>query len=336
MPQNQLSPVVKPSKNFEYYQNEVYWNNFDAVQEAHNLLISGDRDCYWHSHVIAKYGVQQTAFVLSCGNGWVERDLFGKGFLKRAVGVDIMPNYVEEARRAAEAIGMPATYLCVDANQFNAGKMRADVVINVGAMHHLAYVNRVTAMMARIARGGLYIGYDYTGPHRNQYPWPVWSRAVEVNDTLPEQFRKTLRYPHMSTMLSTDPSEAVHPELQIAMLERHFDLLECRPLGGGVAYSLLHNNHRLLAAQGEPEGRAALQTILDADAALAAQVPDANLFTFFVARPKAQPPSTEQLARWDTEEIAREAAAAANGGRYYGTTPLELIYDAIYAQGRPD
>lgn len=334
MSQNQ-QVVIKPSDTFEYYQNGIYWNNFDVVQRRHNLMISGDPDCYWHNHVLARYGAQQNAFILSCGNGWVERDLFAKGFLKRAVGVDIMPNYIDEARREAEAVGLPATYLCVDANQFEAGRMTADVVVNVGAMHHLAYVNRVTATMARIARGGLYIGYDYTGPHRNQYPWPVWSRAVEVNGTLPERFRATLRYPHMATMLTTDPSEAVHPELQLAMLERHFDVLECKGLGGGVAYTLLHNNHRLLAAQAEPEGQAVLSTILDADAELAARVPEANLFTFFVARPKAQPPTAEQLAAWDAEESAREAEAAARGGRYYGTSALELIYDTIYAGGRP-
>jgi radical SAM protein with 4Fe4S-binding SPASM domain len=243
-----------------------------------------------------------------------------------------MRNHVEEAQGRAEAIGLPARYFVADANTVCLDNNTYDIIVNVGAMHHVAYINRLTEMLAQAAgEHGLYVGFDYVGPHRNQYSWNIWSSLLAVNERLPAQYRRVLRYAHVPTMLSIDPSEAIHSELQISTLLRHFTVLDYVRLGGGVAYELLYDNKRLHADQHTPTGRVTLELIMRADTDALTTDPDFNLFSFFVAKPKRLDPVevASQLA-WRAEENEREARAVADGGRYYPPTPLETIYNQFY------
>jgi len=197
-------------------------------------------------------------------------------------------------------------------------------------MHHIAYINKMTETVARIAEDGLYLGLDYTGPHRNQYDWDVWSKIIHINQLLPPKYRQAIRYPHLSTMLSTDPTEAVHSELQLEVLQRHFDIIELKSLGGGIAYTLLFGNNALYAEQHTPGGEAALEFILKADADTLTINPSSNLFTFFIAKPKKKGTiDPVLLSKWQAEENEREIMASQNSGRYYPEAPLELIYNDL-------
>ena len=321
---------AKPSDDFNYYAGDIYWNNFNEVLRRQNIMISGDGSKSWGDYVRDKYGRRDRGFFFNCGNGWVERDCFAKGLIKEAIAFDIMPKSVAEAREAASSVGMPATYLERDANTFEPEGISCDLIVNVGAMHHVSHINRLTEILARIAQGGIYVGYDYTGPHRNQHGWDMWSEIVQMNARLPEKYRATVRYAHMPTMLAQDPSEAVHSELQMEVLHRHFDVLEAVKLGGSIAYHLLFNNRPLHSDQSTPEGANVIRQILDADLELMQRNPDCNLFTFFVARPRAEHElSREQRSRWQLAEQAREAASRLKGGRYYPPTALEIIYSEL-------
>ncbi len=141
--------TVAPSKQFDYYQNKIYWNSFEAVRRVHNKLISGDPAIYWRNHLLKRYGRRNCAFVFNCGNGWVERDLFQHGVIARVIAFDINEKYVSEARAAAQAIGLPAEYFAADVNTFDGDDLRCDLIVNVGAMHHVAYINRMTAKLAK-------------------------------------------------------------------------------------------------------------------------------------------------------------------------------------------
>jgi hypothetical protein len=155
---------------------------------------------------------------------------------------------------------------------------------------------------------------------------------VLTNNALPEKYRVSLRYAHLPTMLTADPSEAVHSELQTETLVRYFELLEYKRLGGGIAYQLLYMNTRLHADQRTPEGQRAIQFVLEEDRKALLRNPDFNLFTFFVAKPK-RPESIDpvQLLTWQAEEDEREANAGLNGGRYYPQSALEIIYGGFTA-----
>jgi hypothetical protein len=197
-------------------------------------------------------------------------------------------------------------------------------------MHHVAWINRLTRRLAQMLRpGGLYVAFDYVGPHRNQYPWQMWSAFLEFNETLPERYRATTGYAHLKTMLYMDPTEAIHSELQIEVMKRYFDIVDFAGLGGPMAYQILFQNKTLFAERHTPEGKAALNRILAADQDLLAQDPECSLFAFWVATPKKEWPSQDQMDSWQYEEDIREQKAKLNGGRYYPTAALEIIYNQM-------
>lgn len=325
---NSETQTVKPSEDFEYYGNTIYWNDFKAVQVLHNRLMTGCGEIGWMQHLGSAYGLFDHAFLVNCGNGWVERDLFNAGVIRQATGSDISPGLLARARDGAAEIGLPAIYIEADVNTFEPDTKAYDLVVNVGAMHHVAHIDRVTRRLARMLRDrGVYASFDYVGAHRNQYSWEMWSRIIEINESLPPSFRVMLHYPHITSMLHSDPSEAVHSELQTEVMLRYFDIDQHVLLGGALAYTLLYGNRMLHAAQDEPEASALINQILEQDQAFLKARPQDNLFSFWIAKPKALPAHPAVMSRWTNEEDVREKQAIKSGGRYYPSTVLELIYE---------
>jgi SAM-dependent methyltransferase len=323
-------PALKPADDFEYYTGTIYWNNFAAVCRRINLLISGDENVGWYEHLRRRCGCFDSALIANCGNGWVERDLFRSGVIARAIGFDINSKLVDEARERAAEIQLPSTYHVVDSNRFQTGDLQVDLVVNYAAMHHVAYLNRLSLELVKsLGPEGVYVGFDYVGPHRNQYPWDIWSNIVSLNAALPDAFRATLNYPHLTTMLHSDPTEAIHSELLKGILYRYFDVEQYTLVGGAIAYTLLYNNTALFEAQYKPEGREVIDRILTADSEFTLRMPELNLFSFWIARPKRTPMGA-LIEIWQSEEDERERRAAlSNGGRYYPTEALELIYNEL-------
>ena len=318
--------TIAPSADFSYYTNTIYWNDFEIVNSTINKAISGQEWTGWIEHFRRTYGVKENTLVINCGNGWVERELFQQGAISHVEGTDINASLIAECKRAAKDISMPSVYRMADANTFDVQGKTYDLVVNYAAMHHVARLNRMSEVLADATRSrGLFINYDYTGPHRNQYDMKTWLRCCQVRRRLPTKYQTVLGYPHVPTMLATDPSEAVHSELFDEVLHRHFDVLETVRLGGGIAYVLLFQNAVLQAEQNTREGQAAIKFILEEDRALTQEHPASNLFTFSVARAKNPAPDASQRAEWQAEEDERESRARSDGGRYYQPTPLELI-----------
>jgi SAM-dependent methyltransferase len=297
-----------------------------------NVAISGQPKVSWPQHLLRKFKKFDTGLFINCGNGWVERDLYEIGLINKVIGIDIDDGMIKEAAEAAHFLGIPCQYLVNDCNTFVPHGMKVDLAVNHAAMHHVAYVNRLTHTLSTLLNpGGRYIAFDYVGAHRNQYPWEMWSALIEFNVTLPEPFRqKQLAYPHIKTMLHLDPTEAIHSELQLEIMKRYFDIEQFVPLGGPIAYHILFGNRALFEARDTDEGRATLRRILVADRDFEIANPHTNLFAFWIARPKLDGlPLHSDIIRWQAEEDEREAQAAAEGGRYYPVTALEMISDEI-------
>jgi len=323
--------VVQPSAKFEYYTGAIYWNDFEIVQRHFNQAISGDPLKNWIQHVRDKMGCFDNSLFVNCGNGWVERDLFREKLVQNVVGFDISETLIDAAASEAGKIGMPYVYMVGDANRIDLDGIDVDLVVNHGAMHHVAYIDRLTRQLYKVlGKSGVYVAFDYTGAHRNQYSWEAWSSTVELNASLPKRFRAELAYPHLKTMLHTDPTEAIHSELQIDVLKRYFHLQQFVPLGGSLAYHILYQNTRLHNEQHSPEGAETLQRIMNADRAFTAATPASSLFSFWVANPKPGVLDDQKaLVEWEYEENLREDQALENGGRYYPESALEIIYEEI-------
>lgn len=323
--------AIAPVGGFQYYDEQTtYWNDFEAVLDYIATAVSGRQKLWWRDHLMQSYGPFDSAFFLNCGNGWVEREFFQAGVIQRAICTDISEPMLADAAKAAAAIGFPVEYLLQDCNTLSSDKIKVDLVVNHAAMHHVAYIDHVTRELAKMLKtGGYYVGFDYVGHHRNQYPYEVWSKVLEFSERLPSQYRLQSGYPHLKTMLATDPTEAIHSELQVQVMGRYFDILEYSNIGGAIAYQLLFNNKALFRDRHTPEGSLIVQKILDYDRAFCDAHPEHNLFAFWIARPKSQWPSPAQLSQWTLEEVERETKAKNNGGRYYPVTALELIYNEM-------
>jgi SAM-dependent methyltransferase len=322
---------LEPSEGFNYYRGDVYWNNFDLVNAHHNRLVSGRDHVGWREYVHSRYGRAPSALFVHCGNGWVERDFFRDGIIDIAVGTDISDDLLNQARASAAELGMPAQYYQADTNTFDFTQIQVDWIVNHAAFHHIAWIDRAVRAFAQVLQpSGLLIGYDYTGPHRNQYPWADWAEMIRVNHALPARFQADLRYPHMPTMLATDPTEAVHSELILEVCRRYFSFLELRPLGGAIAYQLLYQNQALHAEQDSLEGRRVIAELIERDQEYTANDPTKSYFNFWVAQPKSNVlQNTAQLEVWSREEREREEKALSNGHRYGAVEPLELLTNQL-------
>ena len=318
-----------PSAGFEYYRDR-YWNDFELVVRELNERATGHRDVTWFEHLRDHAGPFRHALVLNCGNGWVERELLERGVVDSAVGVDVSDELLGEARRHASERDLPLRYERLDTNAAEFPDEPFDLVVNHAAMHHVAYIDRVTRRLHELlAPDGVFVSWDYVGPHRNQYTARQWEAAWETNLALPEHVRQRMRYPLLPAMVEGDPTEAIHSELILPTMERYFDLDHRRDLGGGVGYLLLTHNdalHALPPAQAEPHVRA----VMEADAALTAAEPSTSLFAYVIARPRPEAlGDAEQLAAWTAEEDAREAAAADAAGYYYPRTAVAALAEPL-------
>ncbi len=315
------------SPDSSVYYSGHYWNDLDAVGAYINRQITGHGGGRWHQHFRDRAGRQfRRALILNCGNGWVERELLDAGLVASAVGVDYSEELLASARASAQ--GLPLEYRQMDINRAPFPDGPFDLVVNHAAAHHIARLDRVFRALCRLLpESGWMVSYDYVGPHRNQWTTGAWEAAQQLNQSLPAELRQDFRYPHLSTMLLQDPTEAVHSELVKPIFDRYFDTDEYVPVGGALAYLLLTHNVRLFSTSSLALRDAWVARILDADAAFQAEHPELALFAYFAGRPRKSALEDEGLlSRWAEEEDALEELAARHGGEYYPLTPQQVAY----------
>jgi SAM-dependent methyltransferase len=308
-----------------HYYEGIYWNSFPEGRRQINARATGDPETSIYDAFEDAAGgrVFDRALILNAGNGWVERNLFGRGMIRRSIGVDWSKDLVVEAEREASAAGYAAEYVAADINTF-VPDPPIDLIVNYAAGHHIRDLDRVLrACRTVLDPDGLFLCWDYVGPHRNQYPWSIWDAAWQANRQLPEHLRTPLHYPHLPTMRAVDPSEAIHSELFMEVFARYFDVTELRRVGGAIAYLTLFGNRALLDVPPDAQDLH-VRRMFELDAEFLAANPHHNLFVFMVATPREGALDDEaSLRRWTAEEEQREKAAESSGGEYYPLTALQ-------------
>jgi len=319
---------VRPSLGHDYYHNLTTWLSFDLVRRSLNEAVSGCPDTSWMSFLAANYPTSTSCLSINCGNGWVEQALFKQAVIRTATGTDVDARALEAAKQGAERIGMSAAYIEHDINADLLPCLGFDFVLNHASLHHVARVDYVVRQICELLPDdGLFVSFDYTGPHRNQYPYEIWSPMAEFNARQPSHLQNAkLIYPHLPTMLALDPSEAIHSELLLEHFKRYFFFEKCVALGGCFAYQLMHDHANLNTHKDTSEGRALVAEILRIDNEMTCGDPYRSFFTFIIMRPnKSALANKAQLDLWTSQENAREQLALTNGGTYYPKTALQII-----------
>jgi SAM-dependent methyltransferase len=314
-----------------YYRRGDYWNDLPEVVQHINIRITGAPTLNWIDYLTSmRPNGFDSVLVLNCGNGWVERELLSSGLVRHAVGIDISEELLEQAREAASLADLNADYFGMNINRGNIPGGSYDLVLNHAAGHHIANLDRVLRQVASaIEPDGLFVSWDYTGPHRNQYGARAWEKVVEVNSQLPNDLQADLQYPHLPTMLIDDPSEAIHSELFLEVKNRYFDFVYEKRIGGAIAYPLLTFNKNIFGARTDYSSKYVMN-ILQEDANDTDLNPGDSLFSFVIARVKDLKSITQSLLdQWTIEEDNRESQAITNGGLYYRPAIIGELYERI-------
>lgn len=321
----QTNDVIAPSSGQSVYYTGSYWNDFPRISKEINQRATGDPKQTWSAHFFSTHKKPfKKVLMLNCGNGWLERELYKNGYIKDLVGVDYDDGLLKEAREKSKK--MPFKYYKMDINSAKFPEQDFDLVINHASGHHIANLNKVFNELLKIVTdNSIFLNYDYVGPHRNQYPFHQWDAVHRLNRKLPASCRQELTYPHLPTMLVTDPSEAVHSELLLETMKRFFDFKFFKPLGGALAYPLLTHNSAIQSAP-KKDVKKALDIIIKADAEHLGKKPDSTMFAYWAARPrKSVLTETAKLKAYQREENRRETASLRNKGHYYDLALIQEL-----------
>ncbi len=106
-------------------------------------------------------------------------------------------------------------------------------------------------MFAGVARalrpGSIFHLHEFVGPDRFQWTDPQLVLVNQYLDSLSPELRRLpsgkpkppqIR-PTIAAMIAADPSEAVRSSEIVTVLERYFDIIEARPLGGAILHLAL-------------------------------------------------------------------------------------------------
>jgi len=315
------------------YYHDIYWNSYSKVIEYMSENFSGDKSIYWFKHFKEKYCQQKFKCALSfnCGNGWVEREFIDYGAVEKIIAFDITDELLRVADQ--EKGDRPIQYFRADVNQVDFPENQFDLVINVAALHHVQYIDRFVRILCKSLKpGGLFVNFDYIGPHRNQYPFSQWQLVKKINKSLPADARRSpLVYPHLPTMLSVDPTEAIHSELILKTVGQYFNILERRDTAGGIAYEILSHNENLAKMEKKSQDEVVDYVLnLDRKYTLEKKVPP--MFSYFVASPnKSVLSDVQTLNILEERENHRERRAIKRFGSYYFMDDLKMFFHYRFA-----
>ena len=320
--------------NSQVYYHGQYWNDFRLVLEYMCENFTGNKNKWWVQDFKERFCQKsfEHGLVLNCGNGWVERELIDLGIVKRITAFDYLFDLLRIAEK--ERGERPISYFQADANKIDFEEDRFDLIVNVASLHHVQYINRLCHIMCKaITEDGVFVNYDYIGPHRNQYSFKQWYYINQANRSLPDSIKKSpIVKPHLPTMIYDDPTEAIHSDLIIESVARYFEIFERHDTGGGIAYELLTNNPKLKSVPAE-ELDLHIERILklDKEHTRLRHVPP--LFSYFLATPRKSLLSNKtKIESYQKEEDRREEKAQKRHGVYSNRQYLMLIAHSLWSR----
>lgn len=254
--------------NSSVYYHGHYWNDIPEIAQYISQKLTGDKNKGWIENFKDKHATVpfKRALFLNCGDGRWEREFIDKKIVKDVEAFDVSPDLIKTAKKLKG--GRKIKYHVADANKITFKENHYDLVVNIAALHHVQYLNRLCRLLAHSLKAdGVFINYDFVGPSRNQYPIINYSLIRIVNLLLAKKIRKSpIGYPHLPTMLATDPTEAIHSGLIEKTLKRYFNIFERRVVGGGLAYELFtHNKYFAGGGRRNKKITAQIKNVLFAD-----------------------------------------------------------------------
>ena len=180
---------------------------------------------------------------ICCGMGAGDRQALAANVCSQLEGFDISPKSIEIARQRATEAGFGARvhYWVDDANAFTLAENRYDIVLAFGAIHHIETLERLCEQLKRgLKPGSLIFMNEFVGPSRFQWTAEQLELINRVMAVLPPAWRRADRVEAVAEadVIDSDPSEAVRSDEIIELFCRHFELVDCCDMGGGLLMPL--------------------------------------------------------------------------------------------------
>lgn len=227
----------------------VAWAEHALTARHINKMVTGDPSVYWidwaaHSVLADRRG---TGLSLGCGTGYLERHILEQRLASEMEAIDISPQAIDEARRAAGSLDV--TYRCDDLNKLVLEEDAYDFVVSAAALHHVTDLEQCLCQVHRSLKpGGVLIMNEFVGPVRFQWTDAQLELANRVYAALPRRYRMNhltgleqvaVKRRPLCDMIKADPSEAVRSDEIIDLAESLFERVSLRPIGGSLLHPLL-------------------------------------------------------------------------------------------------
>lgn len=225
------------------------WSSSPLIDQIINKRVTGVETRNWLGWFKERYLKKPADLGLSigCGTGLLERDALDQSLCRRMEGVDIAPRALEIARESA--VGLPVTYRQVDLESETFPPDKYDIIFSAGALHHINRLDFcVEQLHSCLKEDGLLVLNEYVGPCRFQWEAKQLKLAFEVYGFLPRRYRFDYlvrgtvdcpRRPEICSMVVNDPSEAVRSSEMLGVLERYFERIDRRDIGGTLLNPVL-------------------------------------------------------------------------------------------------
>lgn len=277
--------------NSDVYYHGQYWNDVPPIAKYISKILTGDENKWWIANFKEKHGQIpfNHALFLNCGDGRWEREFIDRKIVKKVTAFDVSPELIEKAKKNKGS--RKIKYIIADANKVKFKKNSFDMIVNIAALHHVQYINRLCRQLANsITPNGVFINHDFVGPSRNQYPLFNYFLIRLVNHLLPKNVKKSpIGYPPLPTMLVADPTEAIHANLIERSVKRYFNIFDKKVVGGGIAYEIFtHNNNFVSKKKYSNKDLKIISAVLTIDSLLTKAKIVPSFFSYFLCRPNKQ------------------------------------------------
>ncbi|HUI91253.1 MAG TPA: class I SAM-dependent methyltransferase [Chitinivibrionales bacterium] len=231
------------------------WGNINRIQTHISLITTGNSNREYYDYIAEKYlKARQPLIALSLGSGRGYNELRWAGYcrFREFRGIELSPKLVAFANNlAAENRHSEITFAAGNVSNITLPAGYFDAVFVQHSLHHFSRMEKVIAIVNNCLKpGGLFIVDEYAGKNRLQWPDAQLRQANELLRQMPERYRKLwkldkvkkhVQRPGLLRMYLADPSEAVESEKIRPLLNKHFETLELKEIGGPVLCPLFHD-----------------------------------------------------------------------------------------------
>lgn len=315
--------------NSSVYYNGHYWNDIPQIQDYICANLTGNKDKDWITHIKEEYFTKpfKHALFLNCGDGRWEREFYDQQLIQSATAFDISPDLIKLAKKAKGK--RKIKYNIADANKIRFKRNTFDLVVNMAALHHVQFINKLCYEISKsLTKNGLFVSFDFVGPQRNQYPFVNWLIIRSINYFLPSNVKKNnIGYPHLPTMLTTDPTEAIHSDLINSSIKRYFKIIEKKDTNGGIAYEIFtHNNNLFSKNINNRSIKNAINKVLITDKLFTKLKLVPVFFSLTIAKTKNIPNKKQIYLHFQKKENLRENFSTKNSNIYTFSDIIKNIF----------